>query len=65
VEAVIQNTVELARQALLENVKEDDVEELLQSHDQGLTNDELRELVQQNIQSESVNSPFIQKRKHQ
>jgi hypothetical protein len=49
VEAVIQKTVELGREALLENVKEDDVEELLQSHDQGLTNDELRELLQQNI----------------
>ena len=43
-EAVIQNTVELAGEAWLEDVKEGDVEELLQSHDYSLTNDKLREL---------------------
>jgi hypothetical protein len=49
--SVIQN-VELANEASLEDVNDDDVDELLQSHGERLSNDELRELADQRIQSE-------------
>jgi hypothetical protein len=50
--SVIQN-VELANETSLEDVNDDDVDELLQSHGERLSNDELRELAEQRIQSES------------
>lgn len=49
---VIQDTVKLANEAELEDVNENNVEELLQSHCESLTNDELRELAEQTIQCE-------------
>jgi hypothetical protein len=51
--SVVQNIVELANKAGLEDVNDDDVEELLQSHGGRLSNDELRELGEQRVQSES------------
>jgi hypothetical protein len=57
---VIHNIVELASEAGLEGVNKDNIEELLQSHGKSLTNDELRELAQQRIQSEL--QPLMQKR---
>jgi hypothetical protein len=52
-ESVIQNNVELANEAELEDVHDGDVEELLQFHSEILSSDELRELAEQRIQSES------------
>jgi tRNA splicing endonuclease len=52
-ESVLQNIVELADEAELEDVNDDYVEELLQSHGESLSNYELRELAEQLIQSES------------
>jgi hypothetical protein len=52
-ESVIRNIVKLANETRLEDVNDDDAEELLQSHGEGLSNDELRELAEQRIQSES------------
>jgi hypothetical protein len=46
------NIVELASEAGLEGVNADDVKELLQSHGESLTNDELRELAERRTQSE-------------
>jgi hypothetical protein len=51
--SVIQNIVELASETGLEDVTDDDVEEWLQSHGESLINDELRELAERRIQSES------------
>jgi hypothetical protein len=51
-ETVIQNIVKLASEARLEGVNEDDVQELLQSHGESLTNDKLRGFTEQCIQSE-------------
>jgi hypothetical protein len=45
-ESVVQNIVELASEAGLEDVNDDDVEEWLQSHGESLINDELRELAE-------------------
>jgi hypothetical protein len=52
-ESVIQNIVELANEGGLEDVHDGDVEELLQFHSEILSSDELRELAEQRIQSES------------
>jgi hypothetical protein len=52
-ESVIQNIVELANKAELEDVHDGDVEELLQTHTETLSSDELREVTEQRIQSES------------
>jgi len=49
---VIQDNVKLANEAELEDVNEDNVDELLQSHGESLINDKLRELAEQTIQSE-------------
>ena len=49
---VIQDNVKVANEAELEVVNEGNVEELLQSHGESLTNDKLRELAEQSIQSE-------------
>jgi hypothetical protein len=49
---VIQDNVKLANEAELEDVNVGNVEELLQSHGETLTTDELRELAEQTIQSE-------------
>jgi len=50
--SVIQNIPKLTREVGLEGVNEDIIVELLQSHGESLTNDELRELAEQCIQSE-------------
>jgi len=52
-ESVVQNVVQLVNEAGLEDFNDDGVEEWLQSHSEILSNDELRELAQQHIQSES------------
>jgi hypothetical protein len=52
-ESVIQNLIELANEVGLEDVNDDDAEESLQSRGERLSNDKLRELAEQRIQSES------------
>jgi hypothetical protein len=49
---IMQDNVKLANKLELEDVNEDNVEKLLQSHSESLTNDKLRELAEQTIQSE-------------
>jgi len=51
-EIVIQNIPKLTSEVGLKGVNEDSFEELLQSHVESLTSDELRELAEQHIQSE-------------
>lgn len=48
-ETVIHNIVETSSEAGLKGVVEDDAEELLQSHGESLTKDELRELADRPI----------------
>jgi hypothetical protein len=52
-ESVIQNLIELANEVGLEDVNDNDAEESLQSHGERLSNDKLRELAEQRIQTES------------
>jgi hypothetical protein len=53
-EMIIQNIPELTSEVGLEGVNENSVEDLLQSHGESLTIDELRELAEQHIQSEFI-----------
>jgi len=50
----IQNIPKLTSEVGLEGVNEESIEELLQSHGESLTNDELWELAEQCIQSEFI-----------